>query len=450
MVNPKIFRQYDIRGITGQDLTPESLYLIGKGYGTFLRRKKLKTAVIGGDARLSTPEFKKAFIKGMKETGIEITDIGMVATPVLYFSIHHLKTDGGVMITASHNPAEYNGIKMNIGLQSVYGEMIQDILKLIQKEDFESGEGSLKKYTGIDSEYMDYIAENIKPERPVKVIVDAGNGAGGPYLPKILRRLGCEVTEMYCEPDGTFPNHHPDPTVEKNMVDLKKAVLEEKAEVGLGLDGDADRIGIITENGKMLYGDQILNIFARDFLKQNPGQTVIADVKCSKNLFDDIEKQGGKAVMYKTGHANIKNKMFDEGILFAGEMSGHIFFKDRYLGFDDAIYACCRFVEIMSKTKEKASNFLADQPVMFNTPEIHVKSTDEDKFNLVEKVKTSFEKEGYDVIDTDGMRITFKDGWGLCRASNTTPVLVLRFEAESEERLAEIQKLVTERIESLR
>jgi phosphomannomutase/phosphoglucomutase len=339
---------------------------------------------------------------------------------------------------------------MNIGLQSVYGEMIQDILKLIQNEDFESGEGSLSQYTTIDPEYMDYIVDNIKLERPVKVIVDGGNGAGGPYLPTILRRLGCEVTEMYCEPDGTFPNHHPDPTVEKYMTDLKKAVVDQKAEVGLGLDGDADRIGVIAEDGSMLYGDQILNILARDFLEKNPGQTIIADVKCSKNLYDDIEKHGGKAIMYKTGHANIKNKMYNDGVLFAGEMSGHVFLKDRFLGFDDAIYVCCRFVEIMSKKAEKVSQFLADQPVMYNTPEIHYKSTDDDKFILVDKVKKSFEEEGYDVIDVDGMRITFKDGWGLCRASNTTPVLVLRFEAETQERLEEIQKMVTDRIESLK
>ncbi|RLC51328.1 MAG: phosphomannomutase, partial [Candidatus Cloacimonadota bacterium] len=247
MVNPQIFRQYDIRGIVGKDLTDETVYLIGKGYGTYLRRKNLKTAVIGGDARLSTPQFKKQFIKGLLETGIDVTDVGKLATPVLYFSIWKLKTDGGVMITASHNPAEYNGIKLNIGLQSVYGEQIQEILKLIQNGDFESGEGKLDSNSEIDDQYIEFVLEHIDIKRPIKVIVDGGNGMGGPYLPKILRKTGCEVTEMYCEPDGRFPNHHPDPTVEKYMKDLIEAVKNSDAEVGLGLDGDADRIGVIDE-----------------------------------------------------------------------------------------------------------------------------------------------------------------------------------------------------------
>lgn len=450
MVNPSIFRAYDIRGVVDKDLNEDILYQIGKGYGTFLRRQNLKTVSIGGDARLSTPAYKKAFIKGMLETGIDVIDVGIMATPVLYFSIWKLKTDGGVMITASHNPAEYNGIKLNQGLQSVYGEQIQEILKLIQTQDFETGEGSLSTNDEIDEIYKDYIFEGIKLERPVKVIVDGGNGAGGPYLPEILRRLGCEVTEMYCEPDGTFPNHHPDPTVEKYMTDLIAAVKNSDAEVGLGMDGDADRIGVIDENGKMLFGDQILTILARDFLKANPGEKIIGDVKCSKNFFDDIKKHGGIPIMYKTGHANIKSKMQEDGLLMSGEMSGHVFLKDRFLGFDDAIYVCARFVEIISKTNIPVSQFLADQPKVHNTPEIKYPSTDDSKFDLVAKVRDSFIAEGYDVNDIDGMRITFKDGWGLCRASNTTPVLVLRYEAETEERLHEIQKLIEDRIEKFK
>jgi len=447
MVNPQIFRQYDIRGIVDKDLTDESMYLIGKGYGTYIKRKGLKSAVIGGDARLSTPRFKEKFIEGILETGIDVIDVGIMATPTLYFAIWKLKTDGGIMITASHNPAEYNGIKMNIGLQSVYGQGIQDVLQLILNEDFESGKGNLCSNDKISEEYIDYVVNSIKLERPVKVIIDGGNGAGGPYLPVVLRKLGCEVKEMYCDPDGTFPNHHPDPTVEKYMTDLIKAVKESDAEAGLGLDGDADRLGVIDENGKMLYGDQILIIVVRDFLDKNPGEKVIADVKCSKNLFDDIRNHKGIPIMYKTGHANIKNKMMQEGIKVSGEMSGHIFLKDRFLGFDDAIYVACRFVEIISKMDKPVSRFLEDQPKMFNTPELHILSTDDDKFHLVEKVRDSFQKEGYDINDIDGMRITFKDGWGLCRASNTTPVLVLRFEAETEERLNEIRNLVEERIE---
>jgi phosphomannomutase/phosphoglucomutase len=446
MVNGQIFRQYDIRGIVGKDLDENVLYLIGKGFGTYLRRNSAKTAVIGGDIRASTPAFMKAAIKGMLETGIDVIDIGIVATPVMYFSIWKLQTDGGMMITASHNPSDYNGIKLNLGMHSVFGEQIQEILRLIQKEDFETGKGSFSQNAQVDLDYRQYITENIHLDRPVKVVIDAGNGMGGPYLPQILRDLGCDVTELYCVPDGNFPNHHPDPTVEKYLTDLKQKVMETEAEAGLGLDGDADRIGVVDEKAKMLYGDQILNIIARDFLSKNPGEKIIADVKCSKNLFDDIAKYGGIPIMYKTGHANIKNKMQQDNIKVSGEMSGHVFLGDRYLGYDDAIYVCCRFVEIMSKTKQPVSQFLADQPVMYNTPELHIKSTDEEKFKVVEKVRDSFVAEGYDVNDIDGLRITFPDGWGLCRASNTTPLLVMRFEAETQERVAEIQELIETRI----
>jgi len=449
MVNPTIFRQYDIRGVVDTDLFPETVYNIGKGYGTFLRRLGKTSAVIGGDARLSTETFKAECIRGMREVGIDVIDIGMVASPVMYFAIWKLQTDGGIMITASHNPAEYNGIKMNLGLTSVFGQQIQDILKLIQTEDYEQGNGSLRQ-ENVDKVYKKYIIDNIHLERPVKVVVDGGNGVGGPYLPEILRALGCEVIEMYCEPDGRFPNHHPDPTVEKYMGDLIEVMKNSDAEVGIGLDGDADRTGIIDEKGHLLYGDQMLNILVRDFLAKNPGERIIGDVKCSKNFFDDIKKHGGVPIMYKTGHANIKNKMFEEGIKVAGEMSGHVFLGDRYLGFDDAIYVGCRFVEIMSKTDKPVSSFLDDQPVMYNTPEIHVQSTDAEKFELVNRVRDSFIAEGCDVNPIDGMRLTYPDGWALCRASNTTPVLVLRFEAETPERLVEIQKLVESRIEALK
>jgi len=447
MINGEIFRQYDIRGVVDTDLTNETLYQIGKGFGTYIRNLNKKTVVIGGDARLSTPAFKENFIRGLLETGCDVTDVGIVGTPILYYAIWKLNMDGGAMITASHNPSQYNGIKINLGLASVYAEGLQDVLKIIQKGDFATGTGTLVKNDTMGESYIEYVIANIHLARPVKVIVDAGNGMGGLYLPVILRKLGCEVTEMFCEPDGNFPNHHPDPTVEKNNVYLAKAVLEQKAELGIGLDGDADRIGVVDETGKMLFGDQILNILARDFLKANPGETIIADVKCSKNLFDDIRKLGGKPIMYKTGHANIKNYMKQEGVKFAGEMSGHIFMADRYLGFDDAIYVSCRFIEIVSKTALPVSQYLADQPKMYNTPELHINCADDRKFTVVDKVCQSFKDDGLDVNDIDGARITFSDGWGLVRASNTTPVLVLRFEAETEVRMLEIQKLVEDRIQ---
>lgn len=446
MIKPQVFRQYDIRGIVGEEIDAESYYLIGKGFGTYLRQKGLKTLALGGDARLSTPELMAAFTKGALETGCDVTDVGIVATPVLYYSIWKLKTEGGAMVTASHNPSQYNGCKLNLGLGSVFAEELQNVLKIIQSGDFASGEGKYSTNTTIGADYIDYICSGIKLERPVKVIVDGGNGMGGPYLPEILERLGCEVIEMYCEPDGSFPNHHPDPTIEKYMTDLSRGVVAAEYELGIGLDGDADRIGVVDEKGKMLFGDQILNILARDYLTQNPGKTVIADVKCSKNLYDDIRKYGGVPIMYKTGHANIKMRMKEIGVEFAGEMSGHVFLADRYLGYDDAIYVSCRLIEIVAKTAAPVSTYLADQPKMYNTPELHIPCADDRKFDVVAKVCKEFQSEGYDVNDIDGARITFSDGWGLVRASNTTPVLVTRYEAESEARMNEIKALVEGKI----
>lgn len=372
--------------------------------------------------------------------------MGILATPVLYFSIAHLHTDAGVMITGSHNPPEYNGFKLNIGLYSLYGDEILKIREIIENNEFVDEEGSSEEVPGIIPIYQDYIVDHIKLERPVKVIIDAGNGAGGPIIPSILRRIGCEVTELYCEMDGTFPNHHPDPTVLEYIKELRQKVKESDNELGLGLDGDADRIGVVDENGNPVYGDQILNIYARDFLQTYPGEKVVGDVKCSKNLYDDIKKHGGIPIMYKTGHSMIKEIMKKENIKMGGEMSGHIFFADRYFGYDDAIYACCRFLEIVAKTKKPVSRFLEDQPKMYNTPEIRVECPDETKFAIVDKVRDSFIAEGYDVNSIDGMRVTFADGWGLLRASNTQPVIVLRFEAVSQARLAEIQNMVENRI----
>lgn len=447
MLNRSIFRQYDIRGLVDKDLSVENLYLIGKGFGTYLRNLDKKTLVIAGDARLTTPDYKASFIKGARETGIDVIDVGFAATPILYFAIWYYKVDAGTMITASHNPSDYNGIKLNLGLASVYGQDIQHIYDIIDKGQFATGNGSLKEDRQVIPEYHKYIVNNIDMKRPLKVVVDGGNGAGGPFLPGILRDLGCQVTELYCQPDGTFPNHHPDPTVLKNNKDLIAKVKEIGADIGLGLDGDADRIGVIDEKGNMLYGDQILNIIARDYLEKNPGATVLADVKCSKNLYDDIAKYGGNPVMYKTGHANIKNEMKRRGIKVGGEMSGHVFLGDRYLGFDDAIYVCCRFAEIAAKKDIPVSRFLEDQPKMFNTPEIHYQVPEEKKFTIVDQIRDAFIDEGYEAIAIDGVRVTFKDGWGLCRASNTTPVLVLRYEAETEKRMNEIKELFEEKLD---
>ena len=447
MIKSEVFRQYDVRGIVDEQINAETYFLLGKGFGSMLKKQGLSKIVIGGDARHSTRGFMDAFINGALETGCDVIDIGITATPILYFAIWKLGQDGGAMVTASHNPSQYNGCKLNLGMNSVFAEKLQDLLKIIQNEDFSFGSGTLSKNDSITEEYYDYISERFDIARPVKVIVDGGNGMGGPYLPEILRRKGCEVIEMYCEPDGDFPNHHPDPTVEKNMTDLSRAVVEAEYELGIGLDGDADRIGVVDEKGKMLFGDQILNIMARDYLAANPKKTIIADVKCSKNLYDDIKARGGKAIMYKTGHANIKMRMKELDVEFAGEMSGHIFLADRYLGFDDAIYASCRFIEIVAKTPMPVSQYLADQPKMYNTPELHIKCDDSRKFEVVASVCEELKAEGYDVNDIDGARITFEDGWGLIRASNTTPVLVTRYEATTEARMQEIRELIEAKIE---
>ena len=439
-MNPDIFREYDIRGIVGKDLTPETVTLIGKAIGSYIRRQGGKTLTMGWDIRKSSTEFRGILGGALASTGCDVIDIGMVPTPASYFSLHCLKPDGGVMITGSHNPAEYNGIKISHGTHSLYGEKIQLLKKMIDDEDFESGQGKITQ-ADIKEAYLNSICAVIKIDRPVKVVVDGGNGCFGIFGPELLRRLGQEPIELYCEPDGDFPNHHPDPTVPEYMRDLMAKVKSENAELGIGFDGDADRIGVIDEKGDIIWGDQLLVLLARDILKRNPGATVIGEVKCSQNLFDDIEKHGGVPVMSAAGHSLIKKKMNETGALLAGEMSGHICFSDNYFGFDDALFAACRVLQIVASSGRKISEMLADLPQTFATPEIRVDCPDNLKFNIVREVTEHFRKD-YEVVDIDGVRIKFDGGWGLVRASNTQPALVLRFEADSAERLEEIQKIV--------
>jgi phosphomannomutase/phosphoglucomutase len=439
-INPQIFREYDIRGLVDVDLTQDSTELIGKSIGTYIYRNGGKTLTVGYDMRASSIPFRDSLIRGINSTGCNVIDIGMVPTPVAYFSLHHLKPDGGVMITGSHNPSEFNGFKISNGLQSLYGESIQELRRLIDSDDFELGSGKLTKENVLE-DYIQGIFDRIKLSRSVKVVVDGGNGCFGIVGPKLLKRIGANIIELYCEPDGNFPNHHPDPTVEKNMLDLSKKVKEEGAELGIGFDGDADRIGIVDEKGKILWGDQLLMIFARDLLKHNPGATIVGEVKCSQNLFKDIEGHGGTAVMSAAGHSLIKNKMQETNSLLAGEMSGHICFADDYYGFDDAIYAACRILQIVASSKIKVSEMLLDVPKTEATPEIRVDCPDDRKFEIVRKLTESFRK-NYDVIDIDGVRVNFGEGWALIRASNTQPVIVFRFEANNSARLAEIISIV--------
>ena len=443
-INPQIFREYDIRGLVDQDLTRDSVERIGKSIGTYICRNGGKTITVGYDMRVSSIPFRDSLICGINSTGCDVIDIGMVPTPVAYFSLHHLKPDGGVMITGSHNPSEFNGFKISHGLHSLYGERIQELRRLIDVSDYEVGMGTLK-HENILEDYIQGICDLIQIPRSVKVVVDGGNGCFGIVGPKLLRKIGANITELYCEPDGKFPNHHPDPTVAKNMVDLIDKVKEEGAELGIGFDGDADRIGIVDEKGNILWGDQLLTIFARDILKRNPGATIVGEVKCSQNLFKDIEAHGGTAVMSAAGHSLIKKKMQETNALLAGEMSGHICFSDEYYGFDDAIYAACRILKIVASSKEKVSAMLTDVPKTAATPEIRVDCPDENKFEIVRELTENFRKE-YDVIDIDGVRIKFDNGWALIRASNTQPVIVFRFEANNVDHLDEIISIIRKAI----
>ncbi len=436
-MNPEVFREYDVRGIVDRDLNPAVVYILGRAIGTYAVRHKVRQMTLGRDCRLSSEAYQDAVSRGIMAAGVDIIDIGLCATPMLYFSIRHLGTDGGVMITGSHNPPDFNGFKICIGPDTIYGEDIQELGRIIESEAYTTGKGSIRREE-ISSVYQNYLFRNVSVGKSLKVIVDGGNGVGGYFALPIIRRYGCHVADLYCDPDGRFPNHFPDPTIPENLRELIRLVSSEKADAGISYDGDADRLGVITDRGEVLWGDELLLLFARYILKKNPGAAIIGEVKCSQKLYDDIVKNGGRAIMWKAGHSLIKGKMKEEKALLAGEMSGHIFFADRYFGYDDAIYASLRLLEILSETGMKLSELLADVPRTFTTPEIRVDCPDRIKFRVVEAVRERYLKT-HDIISIDGVRIPFGDGWGLLRASNTQPVLVLRFEATSEQRLAAIR-----------
>jgi len=447
-MNPEIFREYDIRGIAGEDITEDDVVLIGKAVGTYLIEKGNKKLSVGRDCRTTSPVYSDKIIEGLLSTGCDVINIGVCPTPVFYFSIQHLPTQGGVMVTASHNPPEYNGFKLCIDLDSIHGEEIQAIRNIIEKGKFAKGDGALTSADVVEP-YKAFVTDNITIEKPLRVGIDAGNGTGGVVSVPIIKNLNCEVFDLYCDMDGTFPNHEADPTVAENMKDLMSLVKDKKLDVGIGYDGDSDRIGVVDENGNLVFGDQLMIVFSREILSRKPGSTFISEVKCSKTMYDDIEKNGGKAIMWKTGHSLIKKKMKQEKAELAAEMSGHIFFADRYFGYDDAIYASCRLLEIIATSGKTMSELISDIPKTFSTPEIRVECPDHIKFSVVEKVTDIFKKT-HDVIDIDGVRVLFDDGWGLVRASNTQPALVLRFEAMSEQRLSEIRELVETTLKTVR
>jgi len=468
--NPDIFREYDIRGIADTDLADPSVLAIARAFGEYLKPFKARTVTVGYDMRLSSPRIRDAFAKGLVESGIEVIDIGLCPTPALYFSLFHLKPDAGVMITASHNPSEFNGFKLCVGTSTIYGEEIQNI-KRIAEERANTNRSSWGTGSEAKDDELRAVSRPIMPEYisclkkaftqhhevPLKVVLDAGNATAGLAAPEAIRAMGCEVIELFSEPDGTFPNHHPDPTEPENLETLIATVQQHKADVGMAFDGDADRIGVVDGNGNILWGDQLMILFARDILKERPGATFVSEVKCSQAMYDDIRAHGGNAIMWKTGHSLIKAKMKETGAVLAGEMSGHLFFADRFFGFDDAIYAACRLVELLKKEKVRdpavtLSSLGEKLPQMLNTPEIRVACPDAVKFSVVESVKKVFLRgdslllKPKDIITVDGVRAVFEKGWGLVRASNTQPVLVLRFEAQDQGSLGAIRRLMEQHV----
>ena len=459
-VSPVIFREYDIRGTVGTELTPDFAYALGRAYAdlalSLLNPSGTSGRIrigVGYDCRLTSAEYAHALTNGLTDGGCDSVRTGMGPTPQLYYAIHALHLDGGIQVTGSHNPPDMNGFKLCLGTESLFGKMIQELRTRIES-DIEQQPVAKKGVlleTPIRDRYIMDITSRAKPffgERRLRVVVDAGNGVGGLVGPRALRSLGVEVLELYCEPDGNFPNHHPDPTVLENIRDLQRAVVEQGADFGIGWDGDADRIGVIDEKGEPIFADLITLLFARDILERQPGATIIGDVKCSSRVFDDIASRGGNPIMWKTGHSLIKHKLKETDAALAGEMSGHIAFGERWYGFDDALYSSVRLAELMSRTAAPLSTILGDLPPAVSTPEIRVDCPEEAKFVIPERLADRFTD--YPVDRTDGVRVTFPKGWALVRASNTQSILVLRFEAETEELLQQYQDIVNQELNSVR
>ena len=445
-VNKYIFREYDIRGKVKDDFPPDVVLNLGKAFGTFIKRSNGQEIALSGDVRLSTPDLIQQFKEGVLSTGVDVINIGIVPTPVNYYSMFKLDVAGAVQITGSHNPPEFNGFKMSRNKKSVFGESIQNLREIIEDEDFEKGEGDEAPYN-ILRDYKKMIHSKVELNRKLKVVLDCGNAAGAVCAPEIFNNLNIELEELYCDVDGTFPNHHPDPTVEENLKDLIQKMKTGKYDVGIAFDGDADRIGVVDEKGDIIWADQLMALFLPEII--SPGDQILYDVKCSKSLEEMIVKYGGKPVMWKTGHSLVKQKMFDLNCKFGGEMSGHIFFADDYYGFDDGIYVAARLLQTLSRSTKKLSELKNELPKYFSTPEMRLEAdSDEDKFRISKAAVEYFTKT-YDCSTVDGVRINFEDGWGLVRASNTQPVIVCRFEATSLEKMEEYKNLVISKLNEI-
>ncbi len=440
MVNipESIFRAYDIRGIVDETLTEDVVEKIGQAVGSESQLRGAKTIVVGRDGRLSGPSLQSALMRGLQHSGMEVIDIGQAPTPMIYFGAVHLRASSCVAVTGSHNPPDYNGLKIVAAGETLSADAIQNIRHRIVDGDLLTGSGSLHQMD-IQSDYIQRVISDIKIGRPLKLVVDCGNGVAGGVAPKLLRELGCEVTELYCEVDGTFPNHHPDPSKPENVAELREQVLQSGADLGLAFDGDGDRLGVIDSAGNLIFPDRQMMLYAQDILARNPGGEVIYDVKCTRNLPEIISQAGGVPTMWKTGHSFIKKKLKESGALLAGEMSGHIFFKERWYGFDDALYTAARLLEIVSATERSTEDIFGDLPDTVNTPELNIQFAEGEHYAFMEQLKQQATFDGAEVNSIDGVRADYPNGWGLVRPSNTTPVLVLRFEADSEDDIRQVQ-----------
>lgn len=439
-MNPLIFREYDVRAQVGLDLDVDGVSRLGQALGVYFRRQEKRRIVVGRDCRESSPEWRRRLVEALAGSGCEVVDVGVCPTPLLYFAVRRLEAEGGVMVTASHNPPQFNGLKICSGYHTIFGEEIQELYRLALHGERVVGSGRVEE-RDIAPAYQNFLAENLCIRRPVRLGMDGGHGAAGPVALSLFRRLGCEVWPLYCEMDGRFPAHEPDPAVAANLADLQELVRDKGLELGVAFDGDGDRLGVVGPAGEIIWGDQLLILFARDILRRHPGATVIGEVKCSQRMYDDVARHGGRPVMWKTGHSLIKQKLLEEKALLAGEMSGHIFFADRYFGFDDAIYATGRLLEILAEEGKSVTELLADIPPAVVTPELRRDCPDNLKFQVVEGVRVRLAGK-FPLVDLDGVRLLHPHGWGLVRASNTQPALVLRFEAETQEHLEEIRSLV--------